>query len=300
MSLNKICSDIKTLKIQGAIAIAKEGSKAFFDESLKIKAKTSVELLKELKKVKKQLINTRPTEPALRNALDYYFYNLNISSLQKMKIHLDLKFNEIMTHFSDARKKVIEYGVRKIKKGMVVYTHCHSSMVCDILVTAKKKGINFEVYNTETRPLYQGRKTATQLAKVGIKVTHFVDAAARHAIKKADIVFFGVDAITTTKIYNKIGTETFAMLAKEFDVPIYFVTDSWKFDIESIFGYDEIIEKRLEKEVWDKKPKNVKIYNYAFDQVDPQLSTGIISDLGVFTHSIFIGESKKNIKKANF
>lgn len=300
MSLIKICNDIKSLKIQGAIAVAKAGSQAFFEESLKIKAKTPIDLLKELKKTKKILINTRPTEPALRNALNYYFYNLNMSSLQKMRIHLDLKYNEIVNHFSDARKKVIKYGIRKIKNGSIVYTHCHSSMVCDILIAAKKKGIKFEVHNTETRPLYQGRKTATQLAKAGIKVTHYVDAAARHAIKKADIVFFGVDAITTTKIYNKIGTETFAMLAKEHEVPVFFVTDSWKFDSESIFGYDEVIEKRLAKEVWDKKPKNVEIYNFAFDKVDPTLSTGIISDIGVFSHALFVEESNKKLKKPNF
>jgi len=49
--LNKILSDIKSIKIQGAENIAKEGIKAFF--------------LLPNKKTAKKIIETRPTEPLL-------------------------------------------------------------------------------------------------------------------------------------------------------------------------------------------------------------------------------------------
>lgn len=298
MSFSSICNDIKTLKIQGAISVAKEGAKAFYFHINKID-NTPSNILKEMKIAAKKLIQTRSTEPALRNALAYYFYYLNMTSTSNMKTHLEIKYHEIMNHFSDSKKTIINYGINKIKNGMIVYTHCHSSIVCDILLEAKKRGKKFEVYNTETRPLFQGRKTAKQLSDAGIKVKHFVDSAARHAIKKADIVLIGSDAITTTKIYNKIGSETIALLSSNYDVPVYCCTDSWKYDPLSVFGFDEEIEKRISKEVWNKPPKNVSIYNYAFDMIDPKYITGIISEIGVFTHSIFIEEVNNKLKEIN-
>ena len=298
MDFDKVCKDIKTLKIQGAVSVAKAGADAFY--FFYIKNKNSKDIIKKLKISAKKLIKTRSTEPALRNVIAYYFHEIEKCKTEKeLTKHFNLRYKFIKNHFEESKKTILNYAFKKIKKNSIVYTHCHSSLVCDILIYAWKKGIKFEVYNTETRPLFQGRKTALQLSKAGIPVTHFVDSAARHAIKKADIVFLGVDAISTTKIYNKIGSETIAMIASNFDVPVYFCTDSWKFDSKTIFGFDEEIEKRLGKEVWDKAPKKIKIYNYAFDQVSPKYATAIISELGVFDHSSFVDIARKKLEKIN-
>jgi len=48
----------------------------------------------------------------------------------------------------------------------------------------KKQRKKFEVYNTETRPLFQGRKTAKELKGAGIKVTMFIDSAMDIALSK--------------------------------------------------------------------------------------------------------------------
>ena len=295
MDLDKACKDIRSMKIQGAINVAKKGAQALFDHSEEMKFIEVNKKINLLRKAAEKLIDTRPTEPALRNALAYYFSNINKTSNKTLHNHLHLKYNDIMNHFKEAESRIVKFGAKKIKDGMIVYTHCHSSTVCNILIRAKEEGRNFEVYNTETRPLYQGRMTAKELAKAGIKVTHFVDSAARHAIKKADIVLLGADAITTTKVYNKIGSEIFSMVAHELDVPVFCCADSWKFDPDSIEGFDEEIEKRMGEEVWPNAPKNVEIYNYAFDKISPEYITGIISDLGVYNHSIFVEEAHKTI-----
>jgi ribose 1,5-bisphosphate isomerase len=298
MDINQICKDIKSLKIQGAISVAKAGADAFYFNFLENKNKKN--LMKLLKISAKKLIKTRPTEPALRNVVSYYFYEIEkCNSIKDLEKHMKSRYNYIKNHFEDSKKKIMDYAYKKIKNNDVVYTHCHSSLVCDILIYAWRKGKRFTVYNTETRPLFQGRKTAKELSSFGIPVTHFVDSASRHAIRKADIIFLGVDAISTTKIYNKIGSETIAILASSFDVPVYFCSDSWKFDSQTIFGFDEEIEKRQAKEVWDNPPKNIKIYNYAFDQVSPKYVTGIISEIGVYEHASFVDIVRKNIEKIN-
>ena len=176
---------------------------------------------------------------------------------------------------------------------MVIYTHCHSSTVTQILTEANKLGKDFEVHNTETRPLFQRRTTAKELAKSGIKVTHYLDSAARLALKKSDMMMIGCDAITTDKVINKIGSELISERAYKYEIPLYVCTHSWKFDPLSVKGYEEAIEQRHALEVWKNTPKNVIIDNHAFEQIDPTLCTGIISELGVFKHSAFIEEVQR-------
>jgi len=266
---DKICKDIKEVKIQGARAVAK--------------AAISALLLKHDKHAISKLVSLRPTEPALRNAIKFVMQHADIK--QGVNLALD--------HFNYAEKKIAELGSRLIEDEMLVFTYCHSSSVANALIEAKKQGKKFVVHNTETRPLFQGRITAAQLAKAKIPIKHFVDSAARVAFKKADIMLIGCDAITTTKIYNKIGSEMFAIVAEKYGIPIYVYTDAWKFDPQSMYSIEEEIEKRSAKEIWRNPPKGVKIENPAFEKIDPDLVSGIVSELGVLRHDQFIREVEK-------
>ncbi|MEA3514396.1 MAG: hypothetical protein U9R34_02895, partial [Nanoarchaeota archaeon] len=82
--------------------------------------------------------------------------------------------------------------------------------------------------------------------------------------------------------------------ANKLNVPVYVCTHSWKFDPKTIFGFEEIIEKRLAKEVWPDKPKNVAIDNFAFEKVSPALVIGIISEIGIYNPQNFIEGIKRN------
>lgn len=268
LNYRQIVSKIKKLKIQGAQNIAVSGIYAF---GLKLK-ETDNE--KKLLKALEEIASARSTEPALRNALRFCFANRH-----KMKNpHLTA-----IDHFKKSKERIAETGAKKIKNGMKVFTHCHSSTVTAILLKAKKQGVKFEVYNTETRPKYQGRITATELAKAGIKVTHMVDSAGRSMLKKCDLFLFGCDAITSEGfLINKIGTESLADAAFEAGIPAYSCTSSWKLATETIQGHDEKIEQRDPKEIWEHPPKGVTIYNPAFEITRPDKFTGVITELGVF------------------
>jgi len=287
-SFNSIVKDISTLKIQGAVNIAK----ASLDAISLVQAKSHKTLLSSLNKSRRQLFNARPTEPALRNSINYILYGIDqTQDYLDLKELVEARVKLAKEHFKSTNLKIPRIGERKVQNSSVIFTHCHSSTVVDVLKYAKSKGKKFIVHNTETRPRYQGRKTATELAKHGIPVVHYVDSAARLALKKADLVLIGADAITSEgKVINKIGSEMIVEMANNYQIPIYICSDSWKFDPLSINGTEEPIEIRSSKEVWDKKPKGVKIMNYAFEKIDPDLITGIISELGVFKPEIFMQE----------
>lgn len=295
----KLKRDILSVKIQGAENIALESVKTLKEVIKHSREKTINGLMMEVLNFFNEVSGVRPTEPCLHNSFNFIKQKMLTTADQEDPAEFVSNIlnycDEVLSHFERSKQVINNLVFRKIPNGSIVFTHCHSSTVVDALIYSFKKGKDFVVYNTETRPLFQGRITASELSHAGIRVYHFVDSAARIALKKADIMLIGADVITSEgKIINKVGSELFAETAHNFDVPVYSCTDSWKFDVNSIFAFDVEIEKRFEKEVWPEKPKGVIINNYAFEKVNQENITGVISELGIFRPTVFIEEFKHN------
>jgi len=264
---NKIIRDIKLIKIQGARNVAKAALKAY--------------TLIPTKYSKQKLLDSRPTEPMMHKVLDL--------------AEKQISYNKILKHFDEAQEGINKFVFKLIKNKEKIFTHCHSTNVVNSLIYSKKNNKKFEVYNTETRPLYQGRKTANELRKAGIKVTMFIDSAGAVALerenKKDKIystkVFIGADALLKEGIVNKIGSEMFAEIASKNKIPFYVIADSWKFTKNKI-----PLEQRSINEVWDKAPKNVKIKNPSFEFVNKKYITGIITELGIMRYDEFVRKMK--------
>ena len=205
LRFNRICRKIKEIKIQGASNVAKAALKAYY--------------IMPGKESKHILLSLRPTEPMLSHVLEL---------ADKMPRE------KILDHFKDSQEKINKAVLKIIKNDSVVFTHCHSTNVIKALIYAKKQGKNFRVYNTETRPLFQGRLTAKDLSKASIKVTNFVDSAANIAIKQADAVFLGADALLEKVIINKVGSGMISQLAYDNKVPVYIIADSWKYSHKNV------------------------------------------------------------------
>lgn len=292
VTFQKIVEDIKELKIQGAENIAKGAVKALLVVAQQYRKENKPYFIHMLNKARTVLFKTRPTEPCMRNALNYILFDIEIE--KDVFGILKKRVDNAKKHFENVSERIAQIGAKKITDGAIVFTHCHSSTVMAILKKAKKEGKRFRVHCTETRPLFQGRITAKELSRAGIPVVHYIDSAARLALKKADIMLIGADAITSEgKVINKIGSELFAEVADRYGVSVYSCTDSWKFDPQTVFGYEEEIELRAGKEIWPTAPKGVRIDNHAFERVDPDLITGVISEIGVYRSGIFIEEVKR-------
>ena len=290
-SFQSIIRDIEQIKIQGAENVAKAASKAIGIIINENRGGSPKEIFYHLNQARQILLKTRPTEPCMRNVLSYLFFEFGEVDILE---ELSRRQEDINNHFEESGEVISKVGSKKISSGDIVFTHCHSSTVVDIMKKAKKERKRFKVYNTETRPLFQGRLTARELSRAGIPVVHFIDSAARLALKEADIMLIGADAISSEgKVFNKIGSEMFSEIADKYDIPVYVCTDSWKFDPQSVFGFESEIEKRSGKEVWPTAPDGVLIDNRAFEKINPDLISGIISELGVYKPEVFIEEVKR-------
>jgi ribose 1,5-bisphosphate isomerase len=241
------------------------------------------------------LIESRPTEPAMKNGLKYIMNKLeqekNNIIPEYISDFIEKYKNLYYDMLQNSKKRIAEIGARRfpaVGQKFVVMTHCHSSLVTGILLEAKKQGKNFKVINTETQPRLQGRKTSKELLEAGIEVIHVVDSAMRWAVKhfQVNIILIGADSITSEgTIINKIGSRLLALVAHEEHVPFYVASPLLKYNPETNLGILETIEIRDPQEVWENPPEGINILNPAFETVSRRYIDGLITEAGIFASS---------------
>lgn len=285
--VEKIRSDIKRLKIQGAKNVAKAAMEAMGIIARKSKARNREELINELLVAADELTSTRPTEPMLRNALRSLFADIRKSrgDVKGLRELIEKEELDYFTKVKENEEKIAEYGGRELSGSSVILTHCHSSSVVSILKRANELNKGIEVICTETRPKLQGLITARQLSSAGVKVILIVDSAVSHFMKDVDSVVVGADAITSKgDLVNKIGTCGIAMIAHEYGVNMYSAAETFKFDPLTLWGGIEKIEERNPEEVANpKRLEGVEIRNPAFDVTPARYLTAYITEMGVVT-----------------
>jgi len=282
--IRKIAQDIKEIKIQGASNIelsAIEGIKEFILED-----NNRIKFVENLQENINHLVKQRPNEPKLRNSLNYILHRAYYHRLESNNNKL---IKDIEGYKEDTEKgnlKVSEIASQLIQNGSKILTHCHSTLVENAFKIAYDKGVDFEVYCTETRPRYQGRITAKNLSDYGIKTIMIVDSAISHVLKKCDYFLTGADVIFSDgSIMNKVGTHTISLMANNFKTSHIILTTTHCCEIDEIYNIRGNIETRDGNEIWEEKdrPKDLKILNPAFDIVPNELIDKFITEVGVFS-----------------
>lgn len=297
--IKRILKDIKSIKIQGATNIAKASIGALFEFSKKFKSKDIKSFGKEVEEIANELAWARPDEPLNQNLLNFILKNfkkdknkdiskriVNFQKFCRDALDMILKNEESIT--ANGIKLMDKIYERKGDK-VLIFTHCNSSSVGKILTGAYKTGIAVKVYDSETRPRFQGRILAKYLAKAGVDVTMMTDSAAPFVISKndpdridIDMVIIGADVVGMDgSVLNKIGSYSLALAAKSAGVPFYAATSLVKVRKDIISYRNLEIEKRDPTELWQRSLKGLKVVNYAFDTVPPKYITGFITEFGI-------------------
>lgn len=268
---------IKTLQIQGAANIAVAAANSL----------RSAKTAQQLKDSAVLLSKSRPTEPLMRNAIHYVIYRTNEG------YSIEEAVSDFTSLHQQNMERIAEIGAKRIPNRDIM-THCHSSTVINILKKAASIGKQFHVYASETRPFFQGRMTAKDLAKAKIPVTVIVDSAQRFFINDMQLAIFGADAITSDgHIINKIGTSQLALCAHEARTQTACAADLLKFDPATAYGLAEPIENRNTAEVWKNPPRGVKVRNPVFDITPPNYINFMITEEGILSPFNIINVVKK-------
>ena len=266
---------------------------ALYGMALTAKFAKSENVKDELLRAGEMLINTRPTNHEIRDAifgvLKYYEDFQDKKNVSAFEIVLSFIDELIMKRHYESLS-LAEKGSNVLKDGDTILTHCFpETTLVYLLIKAKDEGKKLKAFSTETRPYLQGaRLTASVLHNMRIPVTLISDNMVAEVLSKnlVNVFLSGTDRVTLSgHVINKVGTLQNAILCKTFNVPYYAL--SYGPDLDAKVPDDVKIEYRDPKELLTFKGvpiamEGVMGYYPAFDITPPSYITGIITDKGIF------------------
>lgn len=229
-----------------------------------------------------ELLSRQPGMAPLFNLVNAVLLQTAKASSGNDTAHLAVKaLDDFIGQIQSAKSLLTEQAEQVLKDHRIIATTSHSSIVISVLLSHFKKGNKLEVMVGESRPMHEGRSAATKLAKAGIPITLFVDAAMSLAVQQSDLVLVGADAFSENKVVNKIGTRALALLAGEAEKPVYCLATTDKFLPSSINMPTQ--KQRPAEEVWADAPAGVGIQNIYFEETPMNLFSGVLTEKGLFT-----------------
>jgi methylthioribose-1-phosphate isomerase len=307
-TIDSLCEAIKSLRVRGAPALGATGGFGIALAAYKSSASSLEALMDGINAAGRTIIATRPTAVNLSWGVKRVQRAVEeATNLKEARLFALDEAKAIADEDVEKNRKLGEYGASLLDDGDTVMTHCNAGrLACvdwgtalGIIRSARAEGKDIRVISCETRPLNQGsRITAWELKEDKIPVTLITDSMSGHVMRKGmvDKVIVGADRITQDAVFNKIGTYTHSVVAKEHGIPFYVAAPVSTFDFEHL--EDEIeIELRKSEELkyfgsHQIAPLDVEVYNPAFDATPMENVSAIITENGIFYPPFLIEEIK--------
>ncbi|RAP46814.1 MAG: S-methyl-5-thioribose-1-phosphate isomerase [Methanosphaera sp. rholeuAM74] len=278
---HEVIEAIKTMVVRGAPAIGV--SAAFAMALAQLHDEDMTQAAHEIK-------SARPTAVNLFWAVD------EVQKAVDDQVPAIVKAKQMMEEDIQINRKIGEHGNTVIDDGDCILTHCNAgSLACagygtalGVIRAAHQSGKNINVICDETRPVLQGaRLSVFEMQQENIPVRMIVDSAAAFLMqqKRVDKVVIGADRVAKGGVANKIGSLMVAIAAKRYNIPFYVAAPLSTFD-NNINIFDTEIEERSADEVLKINDKYITseetlVENPAFDIVESELITGIITEEGI-------------------
>ncbi|MEA1893657.1 MAG: S-methyl-5-thioribose-1-phosphate isomerase [Euryarchaeota archaeon] len=292
-----LCEAIVSLRIRGAPALGAAGGYGVALAAYTGTASTLREFMHDLEIESDRIKRTRPTAINLTWGVDRVIAAVkradNIDEARRIALS---EATTIADEDVERNTRISRHGAALLDNGDTVLTHCNAGrLACvdvgtalGVIRAAVGEGKEISVVSCETRPLNQGsRLTVWELMQDSIPVTLIPDSAAGMMMRKGliDKVIVGADRITRDAVFNKVGTYTHSVLAKEHEIPFYVAAPISTFDPTGL-ERDVTIEERDPDElrrIHDVMlaPADALVYNPAFDATPVENVTAVITEDGV-------------------
>ncbi|KND01679.1 translation initiation factor eIF2B subunit delta [Spizellomyces punctatus DAOM BR117] len=198
------------------------------------------------------LSNTRVLAASMKTAIRELKKEISISSPdtpdEDAKTYLIGKIDEfIVERIITAGRAIAEEALeqkKSIKDGDVILTFGRSSVVLQLLLAAHARGINFKVIVADGRPKLEGKEILKSLVHAGISCAYVFCTAVPLLMKEVTKVIIGASAVLANgAVLSRVGTSVVCNAAKELQVPVIVLCESYKFSEEvrlDSFTWNEI------------------------------------------------------------
>jgi methylthioribose-1-phosphate isomerase len=297
----QVAECIRKMRVRGAPAIGIAGALGVVLGVWKKPTRNYATFEKELNKLINVFSQTRPTAVNLFWTLKRMRTTAQKFPREKIadiKYALLAEAQEILKEDQQVCQEIGQNGLSLLHDGDTVLTYCNAGGLATSgygtalapIFLAREKGLKIKVFVCETRPLLQGARITTwELLQKAIDTYLICDNMAAVVMKEGKIgcVMVGADRIASNgDTANKIGTYGLAILAREHGIPFYVAAPLSTFDYNTTSGDQIPIEQRDNREVLaglgkEIAPRNVKIFNPAFDVTPAKYITNFITEAGI-------------------
>ena len=154
-------------------------------------------------------------------------------------------------------------------------TLTYSSAVIEVLNRLRPR----RVIVSESRPLYEGQRTARALAGQGVSLTLITEAQMALFVCEAEAVVVGADSVQADgSLVNKVGTHLLALAARAEKVPLYVLAETLKVAAPSQpqrFTVEEGKRHEVSRMRW------LEVRNVYFEVTPARLVTAYVTEEGV-------------------
>ena len=299
----EVARSISEMYVRGAPAI---GATAAYGMALAAHVSPAgdrVSLLNDLRQAKKTLDAARPTAVnlswATRRLLSVAEQSdSDQNSADALRRALLAEAEALADEDVETNRRMGFNGAAVVPDGANLLHHCNTGSLATVdfgtalgvIYACQEQGKQIHVWVDETRPRLQGaRLTAWELMRAEVPMHLIADNAAGHLMRtgQVDVVVFGADRVAANgDVANKIGTYKVAVVARENGIPVYCVAPTSSVDLDLPDGDQIPIEERGAEEVTEIgarpiAPKDVPVYNPAFDITPQRYLTGIVTEEGI-------------------
>jgi methylthioribose-1-phosphate isomerase len=301
-TVDEVCDAIRTLAVRGAPAIGVAGAMGLVVALAPHADEERERFLACADELGATIARVRPTAVNLSWAIDRIRRVARETGGNARAVlgALRREATRILDEDREMCRRIGEHGLALLGEGdgVRVLTHCNAGALATggigtalaPVYVAAERGRRVAVFADETRPLMQGsRLTAWELAQAGIDVTVLADSMAASLMRegRVDLVIVGADRIAANgDVANKIGTYPLALAARHHGVPFYVAAPWSTFDPATETGHQIVIEHRDADELAHNftapvSPRDVAVYNPAFDVTPAALVTAFVTDRGI-------------------
>lgn len=242
-SIFSLTLKISTYKIVGSTARCAGMLNAFKDVigSYHTPAGTSLQrnLTSHLSHQIEYLKTGRPLSISMGNAIRWLKQrislvpiDMNDDDAKKMLLDEIDQFIKEKILYSD--RVIAQYASKHIQNNTKILTYAHSQVLSELFrYCAEEQDKHFEIYIIDSRPLFEGKKLAKELAPLAnIKCHYNLINALSSVLEKSDIDFCFLGAhsmLSNGRLYSRVGTTLVAMSAKNKNIPVLVCCESLKF-----------------------------------------------------------------------
>ena len=278
--IDETVEEIQEMQSHSSSVVAVRATRAL-EELLEREFATVEEYIRSLERNGSVLRRANHSHASLQNAVRAVVDDVTDAdpeSVEEAKRLTQKRIDAVVSRVESGKRLAAENAAEILDDGATLLTHDYSSTVLEALEQATEAGKRFDVYITEARPRYIGRKTARTLAEMdGVDATLITDSAHGVYLEDCDRVVVGMDCIVDETLYNRVGTFPIAATAAQLDVPVTVLGSASKIVSEGFVFENEF---RTGSEVMPEPAEGFAVENPNYDATPVELLESVVTDEG--------------------